>query len=85
MPVSLISFLVFLINIPFGYWRSNQNTFSLKWFLAIHIPVVISILLRILFKIKFHWLYLLIFVIMFFAGQTCGKIAYTIKKSKTNV
>ncbi|MCB0750038.1 MAG: hypothetical protein KDC52_01045, partial [Ignavibacteriae bacterium] len=47
MKIALVSFIVFIINLPFGYWRSTVPKFSLKWFLAIHLPVPIIILLRI--------------------------------------
>jgi len=51
----LICIIVFIINIPFGYWRSNVKTFSLQWFLAIHIPVIIVIALRIFSELGFAW------------------------------
>ena len=34
----VVALVVFLLNIPFGYWRANVRKFSLQWGLAIHIP-----------------------------------------------
>ena len=76
MMVALIALLVFLVNIPFGCWRKSQRKFSMNWFLAIHVPVGISIGLRALADIEFHWLYLLLFVTVFFTGQLLGKLLH---------
>ena len=51
----IISILVLLFNIPFGYWRANVKGFSVQWFLAIHIPVPFIIAVRIFLDIGFSW------------------------------
>ncbi len=68
----LVSASIFLINIPFGYWRENQKKFSLRWFLAVHLPVPFVILLRIYSGIGFEWYTFLIFASAFFLGQISG-------------
>lgn len=84
MTIALLAFIVFIINVPFGFWRKSQKRFSLNWFLSIHIPVIISIGLRFLCDIKFELLYLLLFVLMFITGQFLGRILYNYRiKSKT--
>lgn len=70
----LISIIVFIINIPFGYWRANVKTFSLQWFLAIHIPVIIVIALRIFSGIGFAWYTYVSIVACFAVGQQAGGI-----------
>lgn len=72
MKLSLLSLLVLIINLPFGYWRGGQKKFSLKWFLAIHIPVPFVILIRIYSDIGFAWYTYPIFVAAFFLGQFAG-------------
>lgn len=72
MNLFLISFLIILLNIPFGYWRAGERKFSLKWFLAIHIPVPIIILLRYYFNIGFEWCTYPIMITAFFTGQALG-------------
>ncbi|MEA3460829.1 MAG: hypothetical protein U9R49_03045 [Bacteroidota bacterium] len=68
----IISILVFLLNIPFGYWRANVKRFSTEWFLAIHIPVPIIVALRLLSGIGFGWYTYVFLVGSFFLGQQLG-------------
>lgn len=70
----LIGILVYTINIPFGYWRSNVKAYSLQWFLAIHIPVPIIIGLRIVSGIGFAWYTYVFLVTAFFLGQKTGSL-----------
>ena len=74
LELFLISLLVLIVNIPFGYWRSNVKTFSLQWFLAIHIPVPFIIALRIVSEIGFAWYTYVFFVIAYFLGQQTGSL-----------
>jgi len=69
-----ISIVVFLLNIPFGYWRANVRRFSAQWFLAIHIPVPFIIALRIWSDIGFIWYTYLFLVGAFFLGQQSGAL-----------
>ncbi len=72
----VISTIVLVLNIPFGYWRANVKTFSLQWVLSIHIPVPFIIALRIFFDIGFGWYTYLFLVLAFFIGQKLGSIIY---------
>jgi len=72
MKLLLISLLVLVFNIPFGYWRSNVRTYSLQWFLAIHIPVPFIIALRLVSEIGFAWYTYVFLVTAFFLGQKTG-------------
>ena len=67
-----IAFLVFVLNIPFGYWRANVRRYSFQWFLAIHIPVPFIVALRMLSGIGFAWYTYLFLVTAFFLGQKFG-------------
>lgn len=73
---ALIAFIVFLVNVPFGFWRKSVKKFSFNWFASIHVPVLISIGLRYISHIEFHPLVLLLFVSVFFIGQFSGKYAF---------
>ncbi len=55
MRLWVIAFVVFLLNLPFGYWRENVKKFSLQWFLAVHVPVPFVIALRILGGLGFQF------------------------------
>jgi Kef-type K+ transport system membrane component KefB len=67
-----ISLIVFVFNIPFGYWRNNVKKFSLQWILAIHIPVPFIIGLRFLSGLGFQFITYPALVGGFFAGQFLG-------------
>ena len=71
MDLLLVSVLIFLINIFFGYWRSNTRRFSVRWLMAIHIPVALAIVVRLLL-LEWDWVTVPIFVAAFIAGQYAG-------------
>lgn len=81
MNLLLITLSVFVLNIPFGYWRANVKKFSLQWALAIHIPVPFIILLRIYSNIGFAFYTYPILVGAFFLGQIGGKFIYNKRKN----
>lgn len=72
MKLVLVSLIVFLMNIPFGYWRANVKKFSLQWVLSIHLPVPFIILMRIYGDIGFAWYTYVFLVAAFFLGQKLG-------------
>jgi len=76
MLLFIISFSIFISNIPFGYWRNNVKKFSLQWFLSIHIPVPFIILARIFTHLGFEWYTYFFTVSSFFIGQMMGKIIH---------
>lgn len=73
MPVLVMVALVVLINIPFGYWRAGVRKFSLQWALAIHLPVLIAIAIRVLHEIPFEPATLVGTTIALFLGQSLGQ------------
>jgi CDP-diglyceride synthetase len=73
MKLFIVALVVFLMNVPFGYWRANVRKFSLQWALAIHIPVPFVILLRIYGDLGFSWETYPVMVGAFFGGQFAGK------------
>jgi len=70
----LAGLILLLINIPFGYWRANVKRFSLQWMLAIHVPVLIVIVLRLAFHLGFAWHTYVVLVLAFFLGQQLGSL-----------
>lgn len=65
--------MVFALNIPFGYWRGNVRKLTVQWALAIHVPVVLAILIRLASHLPFEPLTLGAMVLAFFSGQTAGQ------------
>jgi hypothetical protein len=76
----IITILVFIFNIPFGYWRTNVKKFSLQWALAVHIPVPFIIFARIYSDIGFAWYTYVFLVGAFFGGQKLGNYIYNKRK-----
>jgi hypothetical protein len=67
-----IVILVFLINLPFGYWRAGVRKFSVQWILAIHLPVPFVVACRIFLGLGWHISTFLFLIAAFFAGQLVG-------------
>ena len=70
------SLVVFVLNIPFGYWREHVPKLSAPWFLAIHIPVPFVIAMRYLFRLGFQLYTYPAMVGAFFTGQYFGGWLY---------
>ncbi len=72
--------IVFFLAFPFGFWRAKSPFKSKDWMLAIHIPVVFIILLRIYNKVNYHigfsWTSLLYNVIAFMTAQYLAGLIY---------
>ncbi len=74
-----ITLLITVINLPFGYIRSNSPKFSRKKGRCIYIPILISIALRKLLSLSY---YLIPFMI---AGTIAGQlIGARMKKTKAD-
>ncbi len=37
--IGSVTLVIFLLNLPFGYWRVQTRRFTLPWCLAIHLPI----------------------------------------------
>ena len=71
---------IFLINLPFGYWRAGVRRFSFPWFLAVHIPVPLTIVLRMLVGLGWRLGTLPVFMGAFFMGQFLGGLLHKVQK-----
>lgn len=47
MGLWTFALLVFLLSLPFGYWRASVRKSSWQWMLAVFLPVPVVIALRI--------------------------------------
>ena len=74
MNLVYAALLVFVLNIPFGYWRAMEKKFSWQWFVTIHAPIPLVVLLRYVFNLGFALYTYPIMVLAFFSGQFFGKI-----------
>lgn len=71
---------MFIVNIPFGYWRGNLRKFRLKWFLSIHVPIIFDIILRKSLGLDLTLKTFVLVLIFFLAGQFLGGKLYKWRK-----
>lgn len=72
MSLWIVALLVFLINLPFGYWRASVRKLSRQWFLAVHLPVPLVVALRIFSGLGWKPISFPVLVGAFFLGQFVG-------------
>ena len=46
MRIAIVLVIVLFVTLPFGFYRAYTRKLSLRWFLAIHVPVVFVFLTR---------------------------------------
>ncbi|MBV8856663.1 MAG: hypothetical protein JOZ02_06865 [Acidobacteria bacterium] len=72
MGLWTVALLVFLINLPLGYWRASVRRKSPQWFLAVLIPVPLVVALGIYAGLGFKLISLPVIIGAFFLGQFVG-------------
>ena len=72
MSLWIVALLVFLLNVPFGYWRASVRKLSAQWFLAVHLPVPLIVALRIYSDVGWKLASFPVLVGAFFLGQFVG-------------
>jgi hypothetical protein len=68
--VSVVLAIVVLVTVPFGFYRAYTRKLSLRWFLAIHVPVVFVFLAR--FEAHLSYIFIPLTVLTFTAAQFLG-------------
>jgi hypothetical protein len=74
--------IVFIINLPFGYWRSRARRFSKQWIFAIHAPVPLVIGCRLLMGLGWHLITFPFLAGAFFAGQFAGGLLGQVPRTR---
>jgi hypothetical protein len=64
--------LVAVVNLPFGYWRAGLTPRSARWFVAIHAPVPLVVLIRLWLGVGLEWRTFPVLVAAFALGQFAG-------------
>jgi len=62
----------FFLNIPFGYFRRNFKKMSFMWWLMIHAPIPVVIVLRKFFDIPLSVAYFIPALLICVSGQMVG-------------
>ena len=72
MKLILVGLFIFLINLPFGFWRSKVKKFSVKWFIAIHASIPLVYAVRIYAGVSWEVSSFIILIGAYFLGQYVG-------------
>ena len=72
LPVLALS--VALVNVPFGYWRARTKKLTLPWFVAVHAPVPIVVVLRLAAGVTWRLSAFGVLAGAFFTGQYAGGV-----------
>lgn len=72
MSLWTVAPLVFLLNLPFGYWRASVRKLSPQWFLAVLLPVLLVVALRFYAGPGWKPLSFPVVIGAFFLGQFVG-------------
>jgi phosphoglycerol transferase MdoB-like AlkP superfamily enzyme len=72
MGLWTVTLLVFVLNLPFGYWRASVKRLSTRWFLALLLPVPSVIALVIFSGQRWKLISLPALAGAFFLGQFVG-------------
>jgi hypothetical protein len=78
VKILILTVVAFFLNLFFGVLRAGTKSFSLKWFLYIHIPVFIIIPIRLQMGLE-NW-YILYLIVISFSGQHIGLLLGRYKK-----
>lgn len=62
-----------IINLPFGYLRGGMRKLSVLWFVAIHAPVPLVIIIREFHDLELSWTLAPFLLGSFFIGQFAGR------------
>ncbi len=68
-----LSFIIILLNVPFGYLRHGTKKFSFYWFLYIHLPVPFIFLIRSALGVELSFVTAPLLFVSYFLGQFLGK------------
>ena len=77
MSFYIVLAIIFLLNLPFGYWRGHVRPFSFPWILAVHLPIPLVIIIRMLGGVGWHVKTFPLLAGAYFAGQYLGGSLYT--------
>ncbi len=69
-----VAVAVIVLNLPFGFWRAGAKKFTRPWFLAVHAPVPLVILLRVFSGLGWQLSSFPVLVGAFFTGQFLGGV-----------
>ncbi len=83
MSLSIVALIVFLMNLPCGFFRAKAEKLSKAWFFWVHAPIPFVIALRVLSGLGFKLYTFPIVISAYFLGQFTGGLLYKMLKPQT--
>jgi len=80
MSIEFVALIVFLINLPCGFFRARSEKLSKFWFFWVHVPIPFVIALRIASGLGFKLYTFPIVISAYFLGQFTGGMFYRLLK-----
>ena len=74
MTYLLCAVAVVAVNVPFGFWRAGVRKLSGPWFVAVHVPVLLVVGIRLLSGLGWHLATFPVFLGSYFVGQYVGGV-----------
>ena len=68
--VAVVAIIAMIVTIPFGFYRAYTRKLTLRWFLAIHVPVIFVFLAR--FEAHLSYVFIPLTCLAFAIGQFAG-------------
>ena len=65
---------VLIVNLPFGFWRAGLRKFSVPWFAAINLPILLVVGMRLLSGLGWRLATFPVLLGAYFAGQYFGGV-----------
>ena len=56
LKVAVVLVIVLVVTLPFGFYRAYTRKLSVRWFAAIHVPVVFVFLARFLAHVPYYYI-----------------------------
>ena len=78
----ILAQFIFILNVPFGYWRANVKGRTFQWLLSIHLPVLLIAGLRIYEGVTLDLTNFLVLVGVFSLGQYAGSLIHQWRLSR---
>ena len=87
MEINLLCAMIatYFVNVPFGYIRQGFKKLSVKWFVAIHLPIPFVVLFRHYFDVGYEVYTYPFMLFAFFMGQFSGKKIRIYKMKKNDI
>ena len=73
MKLLVVLLIILVVTFPAGFYRAYTRKFSVRWFLAIHLPVPLVIAARLWAHIPYY--FIPVTLLTFLVGQFLGSFA----------